>query len=130
MKSLPTSALLNILKYNHNALYFGKTYFKELLELKNTFKQYPVIFSYKKSIQYLYLSGKKEYFKRNTSLRYTGSFIGNSLLEAENIMKRRINREIYKHYTLIEICGSNFKLQTYPDRFELYQTLFQKPPQP
>jgi len=125
MKSLPTSALLNILKYNHNALYFGKTYFKELVELKNTFKQYPVIFSYKKSIQYL--SGKKAYFKRRTSLRYTGSFIGHSLLEAENIMKRRINKEIVKNYTIIEIYGSNFKLETNIDRFELYQTLFQNP---
>jgi len=150
MHNIPMLAFLRI----HNfvgpiSLYLGKEYFKEILNLKKTFIEKPVKFTFCKSTCYYRRSPHwpsrvrldNDYFKRNIELSFKGKkYIGKNLRQAERIIKNSITKTICRPtnqqygpypysdevYNVTEIKAYNFTLKNNMERLKLYQNLWGK----
>ena len=150
MINIPTSALLKIHRFiGPKVLYLGKSYFYEIMSLKDTFIKNPVTFSFEKGVCYFRRSPHwpsrvrldNDYFKRKVKRYFKGKeYIGKNLWQAERIIKKQINKKIERPtseqygpypysdevYNVTEIKGYNFNLETAKDRLDLYQNLWGK----
>tara|TARA_B100001063_G_C16762874_1_gene556927 strand:- start:1462 stop:1929 length:468 start_codon:yes stop_codon:yes gene_type:complete len=150
MINLPISIIIKIHNFiGPKVLYFGKNYFDEINKLKNTFKNNPVKFSFDKGVSYFRRSPHwpsrvrldNDYYKRKVYRVLKGyEYIGQNLWHAKKILKKKVSKKIerpsYKQhppypfseeiYTVTEINGYNFNLESAKDRLNLYQILWGK----
>lgn len=150
MNKIPMLAFLKIHNFvGPSSLYLGKQYLKEILNLKKTFIEKPITFTYDKSTVYYRRSPHwpsrvrldNDYYKRKTIILFKGKkYLGRNLWQTERILKKYIKKTIERPtyqqygpypysdevYNVTEIKAYNFTLKNNMERLKLYQNLWGK----